>query len=221
MVSCQAYTRLSDGCHFMSRNYYEGTLLAGVVALLAWSAWKPHDRFTWVLEVLPAIVGLVIVMVTRRRFPLSRLVLALIALHMIVLLVGGHYTYAQVPLFDWLRDTFHLARNHYDRVGHFAQGLVPALIAREVLLRTTEIRQGRLVGFLALCVAMAISAWYELFEWGVAEITGTAADAFLGTQGDVWDTQKDMGLACIGALCATILLPRLHDQSIARLENRP
>jgi putative membrane protein len=203
--------------HTMSRDRYEFVLLVAVLAVFGWSGWRPHDTFTWVLEVLPIVIGLGVLATTRRRFPLSRLLLALIALHMGILAIGGHYTYAEVPAFDWLRDQFGLARNHYDRVGHFAQGFVPALIAREVLLRVSPMQPGRLVGFLALCVAMAISAWYELLEWWVAAASGTAADAFLGTQGDPWDTQKDMFFACIGALCALTLMMRLHDRSLARL----
>jgi len=201
----------------MSRERYEVTLLLAVLAVLGWSGWRPRDTFTWALEVAPAVIGIFVLLLTRRRFPLSRLVLGLIALHMGILMVGGHYTYAEVPAFDWLRDQLGLARNHYDRVGHFAQGFVPALIAREVLVRASCLRAGRLVGFLALCVAMAISAWYELLEWGVAATTGSAADAFLGTQGDPWDTQKDMLLAGIGALCALGLMARPHDRSLARL----
>ncbi len=201
----------------MSRVRYESALLIAVLAVFAWSAWRPHDAFTWGLEVFPVVIGVVVIAATRRRFPLSRLLLGLIALHMGILMVGGHYTYAEVPAFDWLRDQFGLARNHYDRVGHFAQGFVPALIARELLLRVSPLRPGRLLGFLALCVAMAISAWYELLEWGVAAATGSAADAFLGTQGDVWDTQKDMLLAFIGALCAMTCMARAQDRSLARL----
>jgi putative membrane protein len=201
----------------MSRDHYETMLLVAVLTVFAWSGWHPHDAFTWMLEVFPVVIGLGVMAATRSRFPLSRLLLALIALHMGILMVGGHYTYAMVPAFDWLRDEFGLARNHYDRVGHFAQGFVPALITREVLLRVSPLRPGRLLGFLAICVAMAISAWYELLEWGVAELTGTAADAFLGTQGDVWDTQKDMLFACIGALSAVTLMGRFHDRSLARL----
>jgi len=149
----------------MSRKRYEAGLLVSVLAVFLWSGWRPHDTFTWILEVLPAVIGAAGLAASRRRFPLSRLVLALIALHMAILMVGGHYTYAEVPAFDWLRGQLGLARNHYDRVGHFAQGFVPALIAREVLLRVSPLRPGMLVGFLSLCVAMAISAWYELLEW--------------------------------------------------------
>ena len=201
----------------MSRPRYELTLLAAVLAVFAWSAWHPNDWFTWDLEVFPVVLGLAVLAATRGRFPLSRLLLGLIALHMVVLMVGGHYTYAEVPAFDWVRDQFGLARNHYDRVGHFFQGFVPALIAREILLRLSPLQPGALMGFLAVCVAMAISAWYELLEWWVALATGSAADAFLGTQGDPWDTQTDMFFAAIGALCAVILMRRWHDRSMARL----
>jgi putative membrane protein len=201
----------------LSRPRYESALLAAVLAAFAWSAWHPHDWFTWGLEVFPVVIGLAVLAATRGRFPLSRLLLGLIALHMVVLLVGGHYTYAEVPAFDWIRDQFGLARNHYDRVGHFFQGFVPALIAREILLRRSPLQPGALVGVLAVCVAMAISAWYELLEWWVALATGSAADAFLGTQGDPWDTQSDMFFAAIGALCAIILMRRWHDRSMARL----
>lgn len=204
-------------CWRMSREHFELAVLTAVLAVFAWSGWRPHDTFTWVLEVLPAVIGLGILAATRRGFPLSRLLLGLIALHMGILMVGGHYTYAEVPAFDWVRDQFGLARNHYDRVGHFAQGFVPALIAREILLRLSPLRPGPLLGFLALSVAMAISAWYELLEWWVAAATGSAADAFLGTQGDPWDTQKDMLLASIGGVCAMTLMVRLHDRSLARL----
>jgi putative membrane protein len=205
------------GVTALSRPSYELTLLVAVLAVFAWSAWQPHDTFTWGLEVFPVVIGLAVLAATRRRFPLSHLLLGLIALHMGILMVGGHYTYAEVPAFDWIRDQFGLARNHYDRVGHFFQGFVPALIAREILLRVTPLQPGALTAFLALCVAMAISAWYELLEWWVALATGSAADAFLGTQGDPWDTQTDMFLACIGALCAVIMMRRWHDGSMGRL----
>ena len=147
--------------------------------------------------------------------PFTPLVYVLIAVHMVILMVGGHYTYARVPLFNWLRDAFGLARNHYDRVGHFAQGFVPAMIAREVLLRTTSLTRGKMLVFLVLSIALAISGAYELIEWGAAELTGEAAEDFLGTQGDVWDTQKDMALALTGAAAALALLSRWHDRQLA------
>src|ERR1035437_1917723 len=167
-------------------------LCISVGVVFVWSAVGCHDVFTWALEVAPAVIGITVLALTYRRFQLTSLVYTLIALHAIVLFVGGHYTYAQMPVFNWIRDAFHLSRNYYDRLGHFFQGFVPALIVREFLLRRTTLKRGLLLSFLTLCVCMAISAWYELFEFLVAEFTGSAADAFLGTQGDPWDTQWDM-----------------------------
>ena len=191
-----------------------GIALAGV---FVWSGIAPHDQFTWLLEVFPAILGAAYLGVTWKRFQLTPFVLVLIAAHMAILMVGGHYTYARVPLFDWLRDTFHLDRNYYDRVGHFAQGFVPAMVAREVLLRRSPLQRGRLLFFLCLSICMAITAWYELLEFAVARMTGSAADDFLGTQGDPWDTQWDMTFCFIGALCSLAFLPRLHDRWLRRL----
>ena len=193
-------------------------LLVGVAAVVfVWSAVRPHDYFTWLLEVAPAILAFVVLAATYHRFRFTQLVYALCALHAIILMVGGHYTYAEVPLFNWIRDTFGLARNHYDRVGHFAQGFVPAMVTREILLRTSPLRPGKWLTTLVIAVCLAISAVYELIEWGVAEATGTAAEAFLGTQGDVWDTQKDMALCLIGALVALLTLTRTHDRALAAL----
>ena len=166
-------------------------LLISFLALLVWSVIKPHDLFTWVLETAPAMLALVILVATYRRFRLSNLAYVLIWIHAIILLVGGHYTYAEVPLFNWIRDGFHLSRNHYDRVGHFAQGFVPAIIAREVLLRKSPLEPGKLLTFIVISICLAISAAYELIEFGVSMATGGAGDAFLGTQGDVWDTRDD------------------------------
>ena len=154
---------------------------------------------------------------TYQRFRFTQLVYSLCALHAIILMVGGHYTYAEVPLFNWIRDTFGLARNHYDRVGHLAQGFVPAMVTREILLRTSPVGPGKWLTTLVIAVCLAISALYELIEWGVAEATGTAAEAFLGTQGDVWDTQKDMALCLDGALAALLSLTRIHDRALATL----
>ena len=190
------------------------TLLVTTGAVFLWSGIAPRDRFTWFLEVLPALAALPILLLTARRFPLTRLTYALIAAHAVILMVGGHYTYAEVPLFNWLRDTFHLARNHYDRVGHFAQGFVPAIIAREVLLRRTPLRPGGWLFVIVTSICLSISALYELFEWGVSVWTGSAGDAFLGTQGDIWDTQKDMALCLVGAVFAQLLLSRLHDRQL-------
>ena len=192
-------------------------LLAVVGAIFVWSAIAPYDRFTWFLEVLPVLVAAPLLALTWRRFRFTPLAYTLIAAHAIILIVGGHYTYAQVPLFNWLRDFFGLARNHFDRLGHFAQGFVPAILAREVLLRRTPLRSGGWLFTIVAALCLAISALYELFEWGVAAATGTAADAFLGTQGDSWDTQKDMLMCLIGAVTALLMLTRAHDRALSRL----
>lgn len=185
-----------------------------VAVIFVWSAIRPHDYFTWLLEVIPAIVGAVVLAATRRRFRFTTLLYILIALHMIILMVGGHYTYAEVPIGNWVRDYFGLGRNHYDRVGHFAQGFVPAMIAREVLLRLKVLKRGKWLFVLVVSVCLAISALYELVEWTVSELTGSAGDAFLGTQGDVFDTQKDMAMALIGAVVALFTLSKLHDKQL-------
>jgi putative membrane protein len=195
-------------------------LLALFLAVFVWSAVHPHDYFTWILEVFPAIIGIALIAATHRRFPLTPLLLTLLTLHAIVLMVGGHYTYAEVPLGFWMRDAFHLARNDYDRIGHFAQGFVPALVARELFIRRNVVR-GRFWRYaIIVLICLGISAAYELLEWRVAVATGSASDAFLGTQGDPWDTQEDMATALAGALAAPLLLGRLQDAQIARLESR-
>jgi len=195
-------------------------LLPIVMVVFIWSAIAPADRFTWLLEMLPVPIAVVILATTYRRFPLTDLAYLLIALHAIILLVGGHYTYAEVPLFNWLRDAFSLQRNYYDRIGHLAQGFVPAIIAREILLRTSPLRRGKWLFFLVAATCLAISACYEFVEWWVAVGTGEAAEAFLGTQGDVWDTQWDMFLALCGAIAAQLALVRLHDRDLTRLLNQ-
>ncbi|MEO6145483.1 MAG: DUF2238 domain-containing protein [Sulfuriferula sp.] len=193
------------------------SLLIATLILLAWSGIHPHDYFTWLLEVIPVLIALPLLIATRKAFPLTPLVYTLIALHCAILLVGGHYTYAEVPLFNWLRDSFNLTRNHYDRVGHFAQGLVPALVTREILLRRTPLQRGKMLFFLVTSVCLAISASYELIEWGVAEASGSDAVAFLATQGDIWDTQKDMAMALIGSILGQLGLARLQDRQLAFL----
>lgn len=200
------------------RNPYPPALLAAVLAVLGWSAVAPYDRFTWFLEVAPALLGLVVLLATRRRFPLTPLVYTLVALHMILLCVGGKYTYARVPLGDWVRDLLSLSRNHYDRLGHFAQGFVPAMVAREILLRKRVVAGAAWLAFLIVCICMAISASYELVEWVVALGSGEASDSFLGTQGDPWDTQEDMALALAGAVAALATLGSWHDRQLARLQ---
>ena len=183
-------------------------------AVLLWSAINPADYFTWFLEVLPAIIGLLVLLATRKSFPLTPLVYALILVHCVILMVGGHYTYAEVPLFDWIRDSFGLARNNYDKVGHFAQGFIPAMVAREILVRKKVVRVRGWLAFLVVCFCLAFSAFYELVEWLVALASGESAEAFLGTQGYVWDTQSDMGFALAGAVSALLLLSRLHDRQL-------
>jgi putative membrane protein len=198
----------------MNGNRLPAVLLAAVAVVFVWSGWAPKDRLTWVLEVFPALVAIPLLVATRRRFPFTALAYSLIAVHAVILMVGGRYTYAEVPLFNWIRDVFHLARNHYDRLGHLAQGFVPAIVAREVLIRKGVVRRGGWLFFLVTCVCLAISAVYELIEWSAAATSGSAADAFLGTQGDPWDTQKDMLCAGIGALAAQVTLARFHDRQI-------
>ena len=192
-------------------------LLVGVLAILAGSGLGPRDRATWLMEVAPVLLALPALVATWRRFPLTPLLYALLALHAAVLCVGGHYTYAEVPLGFWVRDALGLARNHYDRLGHLAQGFVPALVVRELLLRTSPLRPGRWLSALVTSVALAASAAYELIEWLAAVLLGQGADAFLGTQGDPWDTQWDMLIALVGALLAQLLLARAQDRALARL----
>jgi putative membrane protein len=197
-----------------------GVLLLAAAAVFVWSGIGCHDRFTWFLEVAPVLLALPVLAFTYRRFPLTDLTYVLIAIHAVVLMVGGHYTYARVPLFDWVRDAFELSRNHYDKVGHFAQGFVPAIVAREILLRKSPLGPGRWLTFLVTCICLAISAVYELIEWIVAELTGSGAVDFLGTQGDVWDTQKDMAYCLVGAIAALLLLSRLHDRQLRGVMDR-
>ncbi len=192
-------------------------LITSAGAVFLWSMIEPRDAFTWFLEVFPAALGFVLMWATRRRFPLSRLVYLGIWMHALILMVGGHYTYAEVPLFNHLKDILELSRNHYDRIGHFAQGFFPALVAREILLRTSPLRPGKWLFFIVVSICLAFSAFYELIEWWVALGSGAAADAFLGTQGDVWDTQWDMFLALVGAVTAQALLAQAHDRSLSRL----
>ena len=192
-------------------------LVVGAIAL-AVSGVAPHDRLTWLLEVAPILIAVPVLIATARRFPLTPLAYRLIFLHALILMLGGHYTYAEVPLGDWVADALGLARNPYDRLGHLAQGFVPAIVVREILIRRSPLRPGKWLAFLVVCVCLAISAAYELVEWWSALIGGESADAFLGTQGDQWDTQWDMFTALVGAVAALLLLGRYHDRQIARLE---
>lgn len=190
------------------------------LAALIWSAIAPKDFYTWFLEVLPALIGGGVLVVTRRRFPLTPLVYALILIHSLILMQGGHYTYAEEPFFNWLKEVFGWPRNNYDKVGHFAQGFIPAMVAREILLRKAVVSGRRWLNFLVICVCLALSAFYELLEWGVAVLSGMGADAFLATQGYIWDTQSDMGLALLGAILALLVLAKTHDRQLAVLRSQ-
>tara|TARA_R110001583_G_scaffold43015_5_gene136729 strand:- start:9525 stop:10178 length:654 start_codon:yes stop_codon:yes gene_type:complete len=187
------------------------------LATLIWSGIAPKDYFTWFLEVLPAMIGAVILLFTYHSFRLTPLLYSLILFHCIVLMVGGHYTYAEVPLFDTIKEIFNLERNNYDKVGHFAQGLVPAIIAREVLIRKGIVNGRVWLNVFVVSICLAFSAFYELIEWWVAISTGEDAEAFLGTQGYIWDTQSDMAMALLGAICALIFLAKYHDKQLAKL----
>jgi len=189
------------------------------VGTLVWSGIQPKDYATWALEVAPAVLGLCVLWATRRSFPLTTLLYVLVLVHCVILMVGGHYTYAEVPLGEWVKPLFGFERNHYDKLGHFAQGFVPALIAREVLLRRRVLARRGWLGFLVLCVCLALSATYELLEWAVAVLSDQGAEAFLGTQGYVWDTQSDMAFAGLGALCALLGLRRLHDRQLRKFSS--
>lgn len=183
--------------------------------VLIWSAIHPHDLFTWFLEVLPALLGLVVLAITFRSFRFTRMAYWLMLIHSIILMIGGHYTYAEVPLFNWLRDVFHMSRNNYDKVGHFAQGFIPAIIIREILIRKSPVKKGKWLFFMVVSICLALSVFYEFIEWWVAVLSGTAAESFLGTQGYVWDTQSDMFIALVGAITALSLLPKLHDRELS------
>ena len=193
------------------------TLLALIIVLLIWSAINPFDYFTWFLEVLPAILGVLILIFTFNRFRFTNLVYFLIFLHCVVLIIGGHYTYAEVPLFDYFQEAFNQSRNNYDKVGHFAQGFVPAMIIREILIRKQVVNSNGWRNFITVCIAMAISVTYEFIEWFVSLGTGEGGDSFLGTQGYIWDTQSDMLYATIGAICALVLISKIHNKQIESL----
>ena len=196
---------------------YPSILLALFLAVLIWSGIQPKESFTWILEVFPAVIGAVVLVITRKSFPLTPLVYTFICIHACILCVGGHYTYAEVPAFDWLKEALHQSRNNYDKVGHFAQGFVPALIIRELFIRKEVVAKKGWLNFIVVSICMAISATYELLEWFVSLFSGEAGDAFLGTQGYVWDTQSDMLYATIGAITALILLSSLQNKQIKNL----
>jgi len=188
------------------------------ITVLVWSGIHPKDTFTWFLEVVPALIGFIIILFTYKKFPLTPLLYTLILIHMIVLMVGGHYTYAEVPLFDTIKELLHQARNNYDKVGHFMQGFMPAILAREILIRKHIVTASKLwLNYIILSIVLAFSAFYELVEWWVALATGDDAEAFLGTQGYVWDTQSDMMYALIGGIMALILLSHWHDKQLKNI----
>ena len=185
--------------------------------VLAWSGWQPHDYPTWWLEVAPALAALLALLVTRRRFPLTSLAYWLILLHAVILMIGGHYTYAEVPLGDWVRDWLGGDRNNYDKLGHLAQGFIPAIVIREILIRNRVVARRGWLSLIVISMCLAVSAFYELIEWWVALLSREAAESFLGTQGYAWDTQSDMFLAMLGAGLAIVLLGRAHDRQIRAL----
>jgi len=197
-----------------TRSLYPKILLGTILMILMWSVINPHDLFTWFLEVLPVLIGIVVLTYIYPRFRFSNFVYTLLWLHAIILIIGGHYTYAEMPLFNWLRDSYDLGRNYYDRVGHFAQGFVPAMVAREVLLRQTPLKHGKWLNFIIVSICLALSAAYELFEFAMAKALGATADSFLGSQGDIWDAQWDMTFALIGAIMALVLLSKFHDRTL-------
>jgi putative membrane protein len=196
---------------------YSSILLLLFIAVLTWSGIQPKESFTWLLEVFPAIIGAVVLIFTQKTFPFTPLVYTFIFIHACILCVGGHYTYAEVPLFDWLKDVLHQSRNNYDKVGHFVQGFVPALIIRELFIRKAVVEKKNWLAFIVICICMAISAAYELLEWFVSLFSGEAGDAFLGTQGYVWDTQSDMLYATMGAITALLLLSGVQDSQIKNI----
>lgn len=202
-----------------SRTLWLPVLLLVGTAVLVWSGIEPADRLTWWMEVAPVLIAVPVLLLTRRRFPLTPLLYWLIFAHALVLMVGAHYTYAKVPAGFWVADWLDLERNHYDRVGHLMQGFVPVMVAREILVRLSPLYIGAWLGFLSACVALAVSAFYELTEWWAALLVGGAADQFLATQGDVWDTQWDMFLALSGALLALVLLSRIHNRQLDRIQS--
>jgi putative membrane protein len=199
---------------------YASSLLVIVGVALVVSGIAPYDRTTWWLEIFPILIVAPVLVLTARRFPLTGLTYTLLTVHALILVVGGHYTYVRVPLGFWMQDVFGLARNNYDRIGHFAQGFVPAILLRELLLRTSPLRPGPWLFVLVTACCLAFSACYELFEWWAALAGGHAADAFLGTQGDIWDTQWDMFTALVGAIVSQLILDRTHDRSLSRLLHR-
>jgi putative membrane protein len=192
--------------------FFAGLIVSGI---------NPHDYFTWILEVFPAILGFIVLALTFKRFRFSNLTYIMILVHCYVLFIGGHYTYAEVPAFNWIKEIFHQTRNNYDKVGHFTQGFVPAMIARELFIRLQVVQKKSWLGFLTVCVCVTISVLYEFLEWFVAIISGGSGDSFLGTQGYIWDTQSDMLYAMIGATCMVIFFGKLQDEAVRKVVPAP
>ena len=195
----------------------ETVVLLGIIsASMLISGIGPYDRVTWFLEVAPVMIGIPLLFFTFKRFPLTPLTYRLLTIHALILILGGHYTYARVPLGYWIQDLFDFSRNHYDRIGHIAQGFVPAILAREILLRTSPLKPGKWLFVIVTSIALAFSAFYEMIEWWASIAGGDSADSFLGTQGDIWDTQWDMFIALIGAITAQLVLSKRHDRELNR-----
>jgi putative membrane protein len=205
----------------MAMNIKIGAWLLVFFSVLTWSAIEPADRLTWWMEVVPALIGLVVLTMTRQKFPLTSLCYFLILVHAVILMVGGHYTYAEVPIGDWLRELVGGDRNNYDKLGHLAQGFIPVIIAREIMIRNHVVQKTGWLTFLLLCIVLSLSAFYELIEWWAAVLSAEAAESFLGTQGYVWDTQSDMFWALFGAVVSLLLLSRIHDRQIKALTKAP
>lgn len=203
----------------MKINNYRKVLITLFFLILIWSVINPKDLFTWFLETFPALFGLIILVATYKRFRFTNFAYTFILIHCSILFVGGHYTYAEVPLFNWIRDVFEQSRNNFDKIGHLAQGMIPALLAREIMIRTHVTSKLGWASFLSVCIAMTISALYELLEWMVAVLTGTSADAFLGTQGYIWDTQSDMLFALIGSVVGLIIFYSFQDKAIKKINS--
>ncbi|MCW8943357.1 MAG: DUF2238 domain-containing protein [Sedimenticola sp.] len=202
----------------LSQSHQPAILLSAIIGCLLLSAIDPvADRFTWFLETVPVVIGIVLLVWSRQSFPLTPMLYQLLALHALILIIGGYYTYAEVPLFNWLRDSLDLSRNHYDRIGHLAQGFIPAILAREILLRRSPLQRDGWLILAVTSICLSFSAFYEMIEWWTALLSEEAAEAFLGTQGDNWDTQWDMFLALIGALSAQLLLSRTHDKQLSKI----
>ena len=219
MVRNRAYSKTMVMPSKLSRMKKYWILIVLFFIGLLISAINPHDYFTWMLEVFPGILGLLILVITFKSFRFSYLTYMLILVHCYILFIGGHYTYAEVPLFDEIKELFHQSRNNYDKVGHFAQGFVPAMIIRELFIRKAIVKKGYWLSFLTICVCISVSVFYEFLEWFVAIASGQSAEAFLGTQGYVWDTQSDILFALIGAVSMIVILSKYHDKQLVKIKN--